>query len=283
MNRNGVILYKGPSQLDGNPIMAIATNKTQNEKTGDMVQIWIMRSDISPVEAKYCFKDKSVCGNCPNRDWKSCYVIPYHGVLPVFKAFHRDRYIYPFEVEFEKAKENILKDKFVRIGAYGDPAAVPMYVWDEVVSLSKNHTGYTHQWEQYPEYAKYFMASCEGKKGKKSGERYKKAKEKGFRTFRVRVREDNELFPNEVACMASKEMGSKTNCAKCGLCNGLKNKTNKDVSIMVHGRLDIIRNFEAGIKAIDNKKAHRRNEDAINQERIRVMKEIEKKHTPVMK
>ena len=43
----GFIIYDGPSMLDGEPIVAIATMKTSNRKTGEMVQVWILRSDVN--------------------------------------------------------------------------------------------------------------------------------------------------------------------------------------------------------------------------------------------
>lgn len=48
----GMIIYRGPSLLDGAPIVAIATGldgKHRNSKTGNMVQTWIMRDDIAPI------------------------------------------------------------------------------------------------------------------------------------------------------------------------------------------------------------------------------------------
>ena len=44
------IFYRGPSMLDGAPIVAIATDSS-NSKTGGMVQTWILRADIDPVTA----------------------------------------------------------------------------------------------------------------------------------------------------------------------------------------------------------------------------------------
>jgi hypothetical protein len=61
----GFILYEGKSVLDGAPIVYIATLSTSNRKTGDMVQTWILRSDINPVEASKQKLDASICGNCP--------------------------------------------------------------------------------------------------------------------------------------------------------------------------------------------------------------------------
>ena len=57
----GYILYEGPSMLDGEPIAVIATMTTSNVKTGDMVQTWILRSDINPVQASKIGEDKSIC------------------------------------------------------------------------------------------------------------------------------------------------------------------------------------------------------------------------------
>ena len=47
----GVVFYEGPSMLDGKPIVAIATPSTENRKTGDMIQTWILRRNIDPVRA----------------------------------------------------------------------------------------------------------------------------------------------------------------------------------------------------------------------------------------
>ena len=45
MNKNGYILYQGPSVLDGVEIVVVATGfdtKSQNSKTGDMIQPTIL-------------------------------------------------------------------------------------------------------------------------------------------------------------------------------------------------------------------------------------------------
>lgn len=67
---NGAILYEGPSVLDGAPIVAVLTglkDKSKNPKTGPMLQVWIMRSDIAPHLAQQSGQDDSVCGDCPLR------------------------------------------------------------------------------------------------------------------------------------------------------------------------------------------------------------------------
>jgi hypothetical protein len=65
-----MILYRGPSMIDGKPIVAIATgydNESVNQKTGAMAQVWILRDDIAPIEAAQRGEDASICGQCPHR------------------------------------------------------------------------------------------------------------------------------------------------------------------------------------------------------------------------
>ena len=59
----GFVLYEGNSVLDGKPIAAIATLSSSNVKTGNMIQVWIIRTDINPVEASKLGDDISICGN----------------------------------------------------------------------------------------------------------------------------------------------------------------------------------------------------------------------------
>ena len=61
------IIYKGPSLIDGKPIVVIATFTNRNTKTGQVVQTYILREDINPLEASKTGADYSICGNCPMR------------------------------------------------------------------------------------------------------------------------------------------------------------------------------------------------------------------------
>ena len=50
-NSNGRILFEGKSNIDNKDIVVIITgldNKTSNEKTGDMLQTWILLRDHAP-------------------------------------------------------------------------------------------------------------------------------------------------------------------------------------------------------------------------------------------
>ena len=88
------ILYDGPSLLDGKPIVVNDTgfyNRTNNRKTGDMIQTWILRSDMSPVEALHTKNDVRICGDCIHRA-ASCYVLIYLAPTNIYKAYKAGRY-----------------------------------------------------------------------------------------------------------------------------------------------------------------------------------------------
>ena len=61
------IIYNGQSLLDGKPIVAIATYSDKNTKTGKVLQTYIIRSDISPLDASKNGEDFSICGDCQFR------------------------------------------------------------------------------------------------------------------------------------------------------------------------------------------------------------------------
>jgi len=70
-NTNGVILWEGTSQLDGvTPIVAILTGitrKSKNDKTLDLKQIWIIRSDKAPNLSATDNTDGGICGDGERR------------------------------------------------------------------------------------------------------------------------------------------------------------------------------------------------------------------------
>ena len=151
-----MLLYQGKSKIDDSPIVAIATSikgKSANDKTGDMVQIWILRSDIEPTHAQKTGEDYSVCGGCPLRPANSggCYVNVGQAPLSVYRAFKRGKYPQWTGQPFTKP---------VRLGAYGDFAALPADVVDNIVkACEKGFTGYTHDWKKSPHLKSCCMAS----------------------------------------------------------------------------------------------------------------------------
>lgn len=224
---NGFVLYRGPSMLDGAPIVAIVTgtaSRSDNPKTGAMLQTWIMREDIAPTLALKSGADASVCGDCKHRpaNGGACYVVVHQGPLSVWKAHGRGNYPLADDVAALGA------GRAVRLGSYGDPAAVPVSVWEAFVSRATSHTGYTHQWRNASSALRALcMASADD-----ATER-DEARAMGWRTFRVRCA-DEPLGERESVCPASAEAGFKTNCATCGACSGADGKRGS-IAIVVHG------------------------------------------------
>ena len=238
---NGYIIYQGASLLDGKPIVAIAQiGKSQNSKTGAMVQTQIIRSDIDPISASKTGADFSICGNCPHRGIahndpkkktaknRSCYVTLMHAPLTTYKQFKKGAY--PLLNGHDDIAE-IARDRKVRIGTYGDPSAIPSYIWDSLLSLASGHTAYSHQAnvKNADFRSDLFMHSTD------TLEDADLAWQIGWRTFRV-IRNLNELNKDkEILCPASVEAGEKTSCIKCGLCAGTTTKSKKSIAIVAHG------------------------------------------------
>ena len=222
------IIYNGPSLLDGKPIVVIATYSNRNTKTGKVVQTYILRSDINPLEASKTGQDFSICGSCPMRGevttdpkrkiakGRKCYVNLGQGVLIVFKSFLRGVYK-------EGDPRTMGRDRFVRVGTYGDPAAVPSHVWDELLAECETWTAYTHQKPWRPDIAM------------QSADSYDEAKAhwaEGRRTFRVIVDLGDIDKTNEALCPASKEAGRRVQCTACKLCKG--SSLAKSIAIVEH-------------------------------------------------
>lgn len=238
---NGMVIYRGPSMIDGSPIVCIATGLLDggsNTKTGSMVQVYIIRADMNPLTAVQIGADESICGTCIHRGRvitdpktglrknieRSCYVTLMHGPRVVWDAFQRGVYA---DVPLAKARK-LLRGKRVRLGSYGDPGAVPMAVWEQALANVTELSGYTHLWRRFPLLSAFCMASCDSE-----AERTE-AKALGFRTFRVRGKDDPKLA-GEGLCPASKEMGKATQCASCLLCGGARSKAKADITIIAHG------------------------------------------------
>jgi hypothetical protein len=218
----GSIFYRGPSTLTGQRIVGVLTYQSNNTKTGNMAQTWILpdgaRTRIDPSYAVKTGADRAVCGDCPLRGpsigQRACYVVLAHGPASVGRALTAGRYS-PW------ADDHAPLDVPVRLGAYGDPAAIPFEAWIPVLSAARSWTGYTHQWRTCDRrWQGYLMASVETERDADI------AQLAGWRTFRVGTRSAGPLLPadpprpGEVVCPASAEAGYKQTCARCRLCSG---------------------------------------------------------------
>lgn len=231
----GVVLWEGKSALDGAPIAAIAcriTEASDNSKTGDMVQTFIIRTDIPPLDALKTGADQSVCGFCKHRPYRGgrCYVQVGRAPTSVYDAYHRGRYARPGR-DYERGILPALFQGLVfRLGSYGDPCAVPFSVWRLCTIRVAGQAGYTHQWRdfRFQAFRLLCMASVD------SEDEAREAHAMGWRTFRVRLG-DEALMDYEISCAASGEMGHKTTCADCQACGGTEAKARVNITIISHG------------------------------------------------
>lgn len=239
----GFIIYEGPSMLDGNPIVAILVPST-NRKTHGGMHLWILMRDIYPRDAIHSGLDSTICGDCKYRRtlvdgvWtRACYVI-IPAMSIIYKSYRNGEYqrlvseVPHYNMNL-KALQKVGKGEFLRIAAYGDPAAVPYerLQWTrEVVEWGKEGA-YTHQWDNPkadPRLKEFCMASVDTLSERD------RAKAAGWRTFRVDWQGDG-LQPGEMWCLATEEGNSRGHCNTCGLCSGLKLRGAKDQAVVPHG------------------------------------------------
>lgn len=223
----GYEIYRGPSMLDGAPIVAVLTLRSGNVKTGNMAQLWIMPDNGKPPHKTLADgSDASVCGDCRHRGdgkgkQRSCYVTLFQGPRSVWQAWWNGTY---------PSWQGETIGKNIRFGAWGDPAALPVDVLRRLQDASTGHTGYTHQWAAkrgaYTVNRMLLMASADSLAEKAT------ANARGWRTFRVTDRDD--LQPDEIWCPATPEGGKRTVCDSCRLCQGAQVRA-KNIAVRVHG------------------------------------------------
>ena len=98
----GYIAYEGRSRIDGRPIVVIINKidkASANDKTGALIQSFILRSDVPPMEAIHTGTDRSICGDCEHRPILAkqtgrppCYVAVWQAPRSVYDAYKRGRY-----------------------------------------------------------------------------------------------------------------------------------------------------------------------------------------------
>lgn len=232
MARKGYVLWEGASPWDGSPIVAIATMRSVNRKTGDMVQVWIMPQDIAPHDAVKVGADAAVCGDCPLRGdgtgkGRACYVVLPQAPLTVWKRYKAGAY--------RRVDAAVLPMLFlgraVRLGAWGDPAMLPLDLVRAIVSAADGHTGYTHQWRWIDaEWARYLMASADTVADRRA------ARTLGYRSFGF-MAHGADVPAGAMQCAATRERRPLT-CAQCLACGGTRDGAVAhavDVLVAPHG------------------------------------------------
>lgn len=235
LSANTAVLYEGPSQLDRAPIVALVSglrSPTQNRKTGDMLQTWILRADQSPIDALWSGADKSVCGGCALRASaqgrlqgrldRACYVNVGHAPRAVWAAYKNGDVATPPLEELQLA----VAGHYIRVGSYGDPTAVPLPYWSALLEGAAGYTGYTHQWQntRFQGFRVYCMASVE------SVAQEERARKLGWSTFRVAT---DATLHNSVAQRCPNDVDSTVTCRSCGACSGATPQ--RHIVILSHG------------------------------------------------
>jgi hypothetical protein len=215
---NGFVLHEDESRV------IIATGfqtPSDNRKTGDMIQIWILVKSVDPVEAIKQGLDRLICGNCVHRGdghgkERSCYVNAGQAPLGIWKAWKSGRYP---TLQFM----DCFAGRRVRFGAYGDPTHLPLPLALAIAGVASGHTGYTHQWRKpsLQGWKSILMASVD------SIAELVIARSLGWSTFRV----GSEASVGESLC-ASERVG--TPCMDCLLCSGSRNGL-ESIHIPAHG------------------------------------------------
>lgn len=196
----------------------------------------------TPTMQEFFALDESCCLDCPmsgnqiakgnglikkNRKPLKCYTHKHYqfmGFLTILRNIKIDDVPY-YSEEVEQKIVNMAFGNFIRFGDYGEPSLIPFGLLEKMVIFAKNHTGYTHQsHKQFAQpFSKYLRASSHGQKVE------------GWKSFIVVTTKEQYDAIDAIPCPASKEMGYKSTCEKCGICNGTDGKGKKvDVKIFEH-------------------------------------------------
>lgn len=236
--KSSFVVYRGPSALNGAPIVAILSNvrdPSVNGKTGPMAQLWILTADESPTDAQRSGADAAVCGACPMRPALAkpgavrCYVKPFRGALPTWKANHA-------EPEDLNGAIVAMAGRALRLGAYGDPAAIPESagVVQALCAAASTWTGYSHQWRDRRAawLRPYVMASIDVGSDRTVRAELGRAHRAGWRTFRVTDPDRPTLIEGaEIVCPY---VTHGRQCIECGLCTGALAASTRSIVIAAH-------------------------------------------------
>jgi hypothetical protein len=199
------------------------STRSDNRKTGDMIQIWILVKLVDPVQAIKEGLDRLICGSCVHRGdgtggGRSCYVNVGQAPQGIWRAWKAGNY--PLLRSLE-----VFTGRKVRFGAYGDPTHIPLPLALAIAGVSSGHTGYTHQWRKpsLQAWRSILMASVD------SIAELVIARSMGWSTFRVTPDLDHHSF--EKLC-ASERNG--TSCADCLFCDGSRSGI-LSIHIPAHG------------------------------------------------
>ena len=226
MKTNGYIIHEDAHRV----IIATGfSRKSQNRKTGNMIQIWILVRSEDPIQAIQSGRDRLICGNCPLRARKAtktrkgkkraCYVNVGQAPRGVWVKWRAGGY--PTLPSLE-----VFRGRTVRFGAYGDPTHLPFALAQQIAAISSGWTGYTHQWRKpsFQPWRTIVQASVETEADKALAESL------GWSTFQV-IPKNSPKPSTGIECLSDSHG---IQCHDCLKCNGTKTNP-KSIWIEAHG------------------------------------------------
>lgn len=222
------VYFETTSLIDNTPVYVVLRGRKAaqaerdagaNDKTGAMIQSYIMPRDVAPNEAARTGADAAVCGDCIHRPILArvsgaprCYVNLGHGPRVVYDATQRGVY----------ERVNLLgacayvAGLSTRFGSWGDPGAVDPQIWHALAESAGERTGYTHRWRDTGAALRgIVMASVDSEAERDE------AHAALWATFGVDADGEWERIKGEARCPASAEAGKQVTCRTCPLkCNG---------------------------------------------------------------
>lgn len=230
--------WKGESPVDGAPLVALITGldrPSNNRKTGPVIQQYILRADMPPVQAVRTGADVSICGSCEHRGQdgfkgRSCYV---NVAMDPSGVWHSWRKGAARPRPDDATLYRLLRHRIVRLGTYGDPAMLPFEATWDLVRLAKGWVGYSHSMGESwcdTRYRELLMRSVS------SLEEAQQAWSMGYTTFRTKVKGEPD-DPSEKPCPYDTRG---TQCFVCQACN----TRGYNRTVEVHGTKWQVVNFE---------------------------------------
>jgi hypothetical protein len=228
MSLSSLVAWRGPSLFTGDEIQMSVTGlaaDSKNDKTGAMVQTIIASPHHRSVAAYGTDLERAYCGDCIMRGARVNGKLKNRACYVRWAAFLNDQHKSKYPLVSLVEARAALRGKDVRLGAFGDPAAMPFDVVNELIAGARMWTGYTHAWRDCDQRWRFMvMASVETLDG------YLEANRRGWRTFRTKL-PSMPVYPSEIRCPAETHG---ITCQKCGLCSG-KSKPAKNICINAHG------------------------------------------------
>ena len=262
----GFVLYDGPSEIDGEPILALTVLSAGNGKTASPA-LWVLpkaEPEVGPNGKPKFFGQtraagRSVCGGCPffevtdekGRKGTACFAwahaLPIAGVV---KSYHAGNYVLDEDMDLLQAWVKATAPRRFRDAYIGDPSAVPREVLEPALHAVLNHAGglgYCHHWRDPRNLwlRDHCMASVETEQDAAL------AHSMGWRTFRTGLKGEQPA-PGEVHCPSQTDG---TTCAACGLCDGAGQKPS--IFATIHGVKHVVQRAERVILAARSRAAKR--------------------------